>query len=468
MDENDILLVKRLKNREEKAYVFLFEQYYNRLYRFAANYLRDPKAAHDIVQDLFMDLLEKSEVLNITTSVKAYLFVMVRNRCLNFLRNLKIKDSYIQNVLEAHLYSDTVDAIDEGSVLDELQVIVDKMPPGMKEVFRLRVTDKDRPEKFVNRWYAMGLDKKTGICLPGEIEPYIKYPKDKSWSGISLPWMSIGYELKVTPLQILAFYNAIANDGQRMRPRLVKEIRNRGEVVESFEPEEVGGRICSRKTLNEVKDMLEGVVENGTARNIYTPKYRIAGKTGTARLASGSSGYGGGRYRASFVGYFPAERPLYSCIVVIDNPTNGYYATTVSAPVFREIADKVYSMAYVQYGKPEYEADKTLPVCKNGLKEDFRTIFDELDMDIDGVRDADGADWVVTASNEGENIVIKPRRISYSSVPNVKGMGLRDALYVLENSGLKVDFSGAGMVQRQSLQPGAEVPKGSYIRIELR
>ena len=136
--------------------------------------------------------------------------------------------------------------------------------------------------------------------------------------------MSIGYELKVTPLQILAFYNAIANDGQRMRPRLVKEIRNRGEVVESFEPEEVGGRICSRKTLNEVKDMLEGVVENGTARNIYTPKYRIAGKTGTARLASGSSGYGGGRYRASFVGYFPAERPLYSCIVVIDNPTNGY------------------------------------------------------------------------------------------------------------------------------------------------
>ena len=327
---------------------------------------------------------------------------------------------------------------------------------------------KDRPEKFVNRWYAMGLDKKTGICLPGEIEPYIKYPKDKSWSGISLPWMSIGYELKVTPLQILAFYNAIANDGQRMRPRLVKEIRNRGEVVESFEPEEVGGRICSRKTLNEVKDMLEGVVENGTARNIYTPKYRIAGKTGTARLASGSSGYGGGRYRASFVGYFPAERPLYSCIVVIDNPTNGYYATTVSAPVFREIADKVYSMAYVQYGKPEYEADKTLPVCKNGLKEDFRTIFDELDMDIDGVRDADGADWVVTASNEGENIVIKPRRISYSSVPNVKGMGLRDALYVLENSGLKVDFSGAGMVQRQSLQPGAEVPKGSYIRIELR
>ncbi|MFR7823211.1 MAG: PASTA domain-containing protein [Odoribacter splanchnicus] len=157
---------------------------------------------------------------------------------------------------------------------------------------------------------------------------------------------------------------------------------------------------------------------------------------------------------------------MYSCIVVIDNPTNGYYATTVSAPVFRKLPIR-FTLWHTCNMVSEYEADKTYRY-KNGLKEDFRTIFDELDMDIDGVRDADGADWVVTASNEGENIVIKPRRISYSSVPNVKGMGLRDALYVLENSGLKVDFSGAGMVQRQSLQPGAEVPKGSYIRIELR
>lgn len=327
---------------------------------------------------------------------------------------------------------------------------------------------KEQPEKFVNRWYAMGLDKKTGICIPGEIDPYIKYPKDKSWTKITLPWMSIGYELKLTPLQILAFYNAIANDGQRMRPRLVKEIRNRGEVMETFDTEEVGGRICSRKTLNEVRDMLESVVKNGTARNIYTPKYRIAGKTGTARLASGSAGYGGGRYRASFVGYFPAEQPLYSCIVVIDNPSNGYYATTVSAPVFREIADKVYSMAYVQYGKPDYEEDKSLPVCKNGLKRDFQTIFRELDMELDGLRDARETDWVITASNEAEHVVVKPRRITFSTVPNVRGMGLRDALYILENSGLKVGVSGTGMVQKQSLQPGSEVPKGSYVQIELR
>lgn len=325
-----------------------------------------------------------------------------------------------------------------------------------------------QPEKFVNRWFAMGLNKKTGICLPGEGVPFIKYPKEQGWTGISLPWMSFGYEVRLTPLQVLAFYNAIANDGQRMVPRLVKEIRNRGEVVKRFPPEEAGSRICSRKTLDGVREMLEGVVENGTARNIYTHKYRIAGKTGTARLVNEAGKYVPGRYKASFVGYFPADKPLYSCIVVIDNPSNGYYATTVSAPVFREIADKVYSMAYVQYGRPEYETDKSLPVCKNGLKADFRTLFDELEIGVDGLADARETDWVITASNEGENMVVKPRRITYATVPNAKGMGLRDALYVLENSGLKVGVSGSGMVQRQSLQPGATVPNGTYVQIELR
>ena len=178
MDENDILLVKQLKNREEKAYVFLFEQYYNRLYRFAANYLCDPEAAHDIVQDLFTDIFEKSEVLNITTSVKAYLFMAVRNRCLSFLRNLKIKDSYKQNVLEAHLYSDTVDAIEDGSVLDELQVIVDKMPPGMKEVFRLRVTEdykfKEIAEKLGISENSAKVQMNGAIRMIREKLPYLK------------------------------------------------------------------------------------------------------------------------------------------------------------------------------------------------------------------------------------------------------------------------------------------------------
>lgn len=329
---------------------------------------------------------------------------------------------------------------------------------------------KDKPDKFVKRWCAMGLDKELGLRLKGEGKPYIKHPGDKDWSGITLPWMSIGYELRMTPLQVLAFYNAIANDGQRMRPRFVKEIRNGGSVVERFSTDEVGSRICSRKTLEILKEMLEGVVQNGTAKNIYTDNYRIAGKTGTARIADGSKGYGVRKYRASFVGFFPAEKPLYSCIVVVDNPSlsKGFYANVVSASVFREISDKVYSMAYVKYGDPQPDVEHTLPVSKNGLKRDFLTIFDELDYDMDGLEDVRGNEWVVTSSGEAENVVLKPRRVNNSLVPNVKGMGLRDALYLLENAGLSVGVSGSGMVQSQSLTPGGEARDGAYIHIELR
>lgn len=329
---------------------------------------------------------------------------------------------------------------------------------------------KNQPDRFINRWCGWDLDKKLGIKLKGEGDPYIKHPGEKDWTGITLPWMSIGYELKITPLQVLAFYNAIANDGQRMRPRFVKEIRNRGRVIGSFDPEEVGGRICSSATLKKIREMLEGVVENGTARNIRTDKYRIAGKTGTARIATGTEGYGDRKYRASFVGFFPADKPLYSCIVVIDNPSlsKGYYASQVSSPVFREIADKVYSIAYMQYGEQQQVAEKTLPVSKNGLKSDFRNIFGELEMELDGGEEVVENDWVMTASGEGENVVLKPRRINNSVVPNVKGMGLRDALFVLENAGLKVGVAGAGMVQRQSLAPGQDFREGAYIQIELR
>ncbi|MDL2251708.1 transpeptidase family protein [Odoribacter sp. OttesenSCG-928-J03] len=330
---------------------------------------------------------------------------------------------------------------------------------------------KTNPDRFINRLYGMGLDKKTGIRLKGEGQPYVKHPDEKGWTGITLPWMSIGYEILLTPLQVLSFYNAIANDGQRMRPRLVKEIRSKGEVVEEYDTEKVGGNICSRSTLTKIKDLLVGVVENGTAKNIRTDHYSIAGKTGTARIATGSSGYYKERkYRASFVGYFPADKPLYSCIVVVDNPSlsKGYYASQVSSPVFREIADKVYSIAYRQFGEVQEIKEKTIPVSKNGYKQDFRKIFRELDMDMDGLSDVKETDWVITASAEGENMVLKPRLINNSIVPNVKGMGLRDALYVLENAGLKVIVHGMGMVHKQSLIPGQNVREGSTITIEMK
>lgn len=327
---------------------------------------------------------------------------------------------------------------------------------------------KGKPEKFINRMIALGLNKPLGIRIKGEGLPHVKHPKDKDWSGITLPWMSIGYEVKMTPLQVLAFYNAIANDGYRVKPRFVKEIREHGNVVETFDTEEEGDRICSKQTLKKLKDMLEGVVETGTAKNINTDNYKIAGKTGTAWIADGSKGYTVRKYKASFVGYFPAEKPLYSCIVVINNPKFGFYAGVVSATVFREISDKVYSVAYRQHAEPEYNTEKSLPVSKNGLKADFKTIFDELDFDVEGMSDAKGYDWVITSRKEAESMVVKPRSVNFATVPNVKGMGLRDALYVLENTGLKVGVSGSGMVQEQSILPGADVPGGTYIRIELR
>ena len=323
----------------------------------------------------------------------------------------------------------------------------------------------------MNRLYAMGLNRKVGIDIVGEAEPYIKYPTDKSWSGTSLRWMSFGYELQVTPLQVLAFYNALANDGKKMKPRIVKEIREGSRVIERFEPEVAMNKICSKQTLAYMRQMMEGVVENGTAKNLKNAACKIAGKTGTAKVAAGKKGYKAEpKYRASFVGYFPADKPLYSCIVVVDNPSTsvGYYGNVVSGNVFREIADKVYSMAsLMRHDEQEEEIDQTLPISQNGLKDDFLAIYDELGIDV--TDEAGNADWVMTSRDkEGKEFELKARSVDFSVVPNVKGMGLRDALYLLENSGLKVGVSGAGTVSSQSLTPGQRVQKGSYVGIVLK
>jgi len=329
---------------------------------------------------------------------------------------------------------------------------------------------KNDPKRFVNRWYSMRLNKKTEIELPGEALPLIKHPdKNKDWSGITLPWMSIGYELKIAPIQLLAFYNAIANNGQRMKPRLVKELRNRGSVVKEFPIEEVGAKICSKETLKQIRSLLKGVVTEGTARNIYTDKYSIAGKTGTAKIASGSSGYSRGNYKASFVGYFPADKPLYSCVVVINNPTKGsYYGNTVSGSVFREISDRVYAMSYIKHGRIVNKKDFSLPMCKNGFIDDFENIYNTLDIDYKNNTTNKDLDWVRISSTENKKKeVLRSLPENSSLVPNVKGMGLRDALFLLENAKLKVGVSGSGRVVTQSIIPGTKAVKGNYISIRL-
>lgn len=202
---------------------------------------------------------------------------------------------------------------------------------------------RDNPAAFTKRLHAIGLNKPLGLQIPGEGTPLIKTPDNRSWSGLSLPQMAYGYELKMTPLQMLAFYNAVANDGVFLAPLFVKEIRHLGNTVQQFDAQVLNPRIASMRTIRKLQDMLSGVMQHGTGKNMVTPKYTIAGKTGTAQMADGASGYRNRRYQSSFAGYFPAENPKYSMIVVIQNPKNGYYGASVAGPVFRELADMVYA-----------------------------------------------------------------------------------------------------------------------------
>jgi len=332
---------------------------------------------------------------------------------------------------------------------------------------------KGSEEKFINRLYRMNLNSKVGIDIRGEGNPEIKFPDDKYWSGVSLPMMSIGYEVRMTPLQILTLYNAVANNGRMVRPRLVKEIQFHGNTVKTFEPEIINQSICSRSTLKKVKSMLEGVVENGTANNLKNKTYKIAGKTGTAQIARKGKGYkeqGRLSYQASFVGYFPAENPHYSCIVVVNSPSNNvYYGNLVAGPVFKEIADKVYATSFdIHESVDEMEiadnGESVLPFTKNSYYKELKYVLRHLDIeyDDDGVK----TDWVITNRTD-EAISLKNRTVMKNLMPNVVGMGLKDGLFILENAGLYVDFSGRGSIVQQSIPPGSVIQKGNSVWLQM-
>lgn len=328
---------------------------------------------------------------------------------------------------------------------------------------------KDRPKDFVNRLYAMKLNEKLDIQLRGEGEPLIRYPGDKLWSGLSLPMMSHGYEVQMTPLQVLTFYNAVANNGRMVKPRFVTAIMRNGNVIKEFEPDVIINSIASRSTIRKARAMMEGVVEHGTATNLKNPEYRIAGKTGTAQIAKDKYGYRQGSrisYQASFVGYFPAENPLYSCIVVVNAPSNGvYYGNIVAGSVFREISDKIYATNFYKEYKSETSNENIakVPEAGNGYREDIGEVLGELGIRIRGNTNTD---WV--ASREGSDTVrLVDVNIREGLVPDVRGMSLRDAVHLLENSGYRVKFSGKGRVLRQSPQHGARYLEGQVVSLEM-
>ncbi|MFM7017067.1 MAG: penicillin-binding transpeptidase domain-containing protein, partial [Bacteroidota bacterium] len=302
------------------------------------------------------------------------------------------------------------------------------------------------------------IDSDLGIKLSGATYHPIKTTGDKDWSGISLPFMSMGYETLLTPMQILTFYNAVANNGKMVAPMFVKEIRNKSDVVERFKPVVLADSICSQSTIRKAKVLLEEVVKTGTAKGIKNNQYNIAGKTGTAQIAS-VNGYDKFSYQASFCGYFPAENPKYSCIVVVYSPNNGkIYGAEVACPVFADIAAKVYSLDVKMHKELTRLPDSLFagqPFVKSGQAGPTSKVVKSLNIPYDMQTNG----WVGTNLKQIEN--------STSLVPNVIGMGLSDAIYLLESFGLVVQPQGRGKVSKQSIKAGQKLEKGQKIIIEL-
>lgn len=292
---------------------------------------------------------------------------------------------------------------------------------------------KNNPSKFVNHVNSYGLNKKLNMDFEGEGRPFIPQPSDKNWSNISLPWMAFGYGVSVTPMQTLAFYNAVANNGVLVKPQFVSEIKEWNKTIVKMEKEVINPQICSTETLLKLKAVLKNVVKRGTGSKLYSKDFSMAGKTGTAQVNYGKDGGSGQYYASSFVGYFPADNPKFSCIVVVHKPStvnNNYYGADVAGPVFKRIAQKIFTDV------PSTNEIKNIDRKVHKQEKNYNTYFAKLQ---------------------------KPQR----SIPNVKGMPGMDAIALLENLGVKVKAVGIGKVKTQSLQAGQDIIKNTTITLEL-
>lgn len=322
------------------------------------------------------------------------------------------------------------------------------------------------PKKYTQHLIESGIVNKTGIELAGEPNPYFNLnPDDKNkWTGTTVPWMSVGYELLITPLQLLTFYNGIANDGKMMKPYLVQETQQFGATIEETEPIVLNEKLCSASTVKKLQECLLAVVDSGTAKHLKNDYYQFAGKTGTAQIAE--NGVYGHNHLASFAGYFPYDNPKYSIIVVVNSPSNGiYYGGYVAAPVFREIADKVYSH-FINIREPVNENNEQfvgVNAASKGYAYDFRQILSWLHVS-EGFDDNE--EWVAIDAT-GKSATHQVIKTYDYTMPDVRGMGLRDALYLLETSGLKVGIEGVGKVVSQSITPGQAINEGTYVTIRL-
>ena len=322
-----------------------------------------------------------------------------------------------------------------------------------------------KPSKFLEYVDNLKLSKPLGLQITGEAYPKITRPKDKNWSGITLPWMAYGYGFEVSPLHTLTLYNAVANDGKMIKPIFVTSISQADKIKQEFETETLNSKICSNKTLNQLKLLLEGVVDRGTAKNLKNSYYRIAGKTGTAVILK--DGRYEKKYITSFVGYFPAHAPKYSAIVLIKNPKGIHqYGNSVAGPVFKDIADNIYSRdinLHLAMEKKKILEPGVFPVIRAGKQDELTMLSNELGISNHAATEEE---WI-KAAKDGSAVVWKRNAVVRDHVPDVMGMTFRDAIFLLEKSGLRVSYEGKGRVAGQSLSPGTRISKGSKIYLRL-
>ena len=327
------------------------------------------------------------------------------------------------------------------------------------------------PQKYIDGLRRMSIDQPLHLQIAGEGKPNIRGPKERSYfSKTALPWMSIGYETQVPPLNILTFYNAIANNGVSIRPKFVKAAVKDGEIVKEYPTEVINPKICSDKTLAQIREILQKVVGEGLAKPAGSKQFHVSGKTGTAQISQGAAGYKAGvtNYLVSFCGYFPSEAPKYSMIVSIQKPGPTASGGLMAGSVFSKIAERVYAK---DLRLPLTSAIDTntvvIPHVKAGEMRQTQRVLEELNINIQGkIADSRKEVWGSTHAAP-QAVVLESRGIMQNFVPSVIGMGAKDAVYLLESKGLKVNLVGVGKVKSQSIANGTIIRKGQTITLTM-
>ena len=331
----------------------------------------------------------------------------------------------------------------------------------------------NNPDKFVDGLYRMSINQPLNLQIPGEGKPNIRRPKNGRWSKTALAWMSIGYETQIPPINTLTFYNAIANNGVMVRPKFVKTIMKNGEVVREYPTEVINPAICSQRTLGQIQEVLELVVSKGLGKQAGSSQFKVSGKTGTAQVAQGSGGYKTGtvQYLVSFCGYFPSEAPKYSCIVAIQKSGLPASGGLMAGGVFGKIAERVYAKDLTADLKLAIDSNTVvIPDVKTGDMNEGKYILDALKIQNRTQYTASNTNKPVwgNAQANPQAVLLHQREMLRDFVPSVIGMGAKDAVYLLESKGLKVNISGVGKVHHQSIAQGSLLRKGQTIGLQLR